>query len=221
MTGEENITQLIDQYLAGKLSPDRMKSVQQRMQEDPLFEEQVKAQQLIKDFFDRKWKKDTMDQLATLQHTFNTQHDRRKNRFLNTQKPDTRMLAIAASIALFIAVAIWHFGFPSLQPTPSLSDGIVRTFPLYEENTTDLGFGSSNAFIDSLVVNIVPTSKNPLAYQFQDTLKLFINSTSFDKSQFQLTYNREKDLYTLRINESVYVLERGFVNIKPLRKINQ
>jgi hypothetical protein len=215
MANEENITQLIDHYLEGKLSPEMMTVVTRRLAEDAAFGEQVKAQQRIRAFFERKWEKDTMAQLNKLRAGLPAEAATREKEIFFRWKQKTGIYAIAASLALLI-LAGWFFSRPPAQPT--LRNSVTYRIPLREEAANGLGFGADSTFVDSLTVAIIPAGKGPLRYQFQDTLTLFLTPAPTRNPRIQVTYNRSKELYTLVLNDTAYVLERGYAVVKPLQK---
>ena len=212
MTNEENTTQLIDDYLAGNLSPEMMSEVMRRLKEDTDFDQQVKAQQLIKTFFDRKWEKDTREQLAGFRTRLNAETAISEKGAFAWFGRCAKIFAVAASFALLM-VAAWLLTRRSVTPS---GEAITYTIPIQEEGPNSLGFGTSGAFVDSLVVAIVPAKDNSLLYQFQDTLKLFLQPT---RNQYiKVSYNRSTDRYTMLLNDTVYILERGYANVQPLQR---
>jgi hypothetical protein len=215
MAEQENVTQLIDHYLEGKLSPEMMSVVARRLEEDAAFGEQVKAQQLIKTFFERKWEKDTTAQLAALRTRFNAEQATREKGIFVRLTPKTWVFAVAASVALLI-LAAWFFTSPAEGPT--LRNPVTYRVPLREEGANGRGFGAGRPFVDSLTVAVIRTNERPFRYQFQDTLTLFLPPAPARPLRIAVTYNRPRELYTLRLNDTLYVLERGYAVVKPLRK---
>ncbi|GAB4025633.1 hypothetical protein [Spirosoma koreense] len=102
------------------------------------------------------------------------------------------------------------------QPVePTQLRGAVA-LPYYETEDVRLGFGQDRQSSDLRVV-IFNMGEEP-AYEFRDTLKVYLPVLPAAKPAWTLVYNRSTDTYYLLTGKTRYELVRGLQARQPLRK---
>lgn len=202
MINDENKTEIIDLYLEGNLSEELQQEVEERMQTDALFRQEVALQKKVIKVIQDTEREKLKEEISSI---FDEGNENKEAPVIPMQNRRLRY-AIAASVSLLLVAATLFF---ILRPStdvdvqylavnlPSgtrgeLPDGVPEELPvlIYNDNQ-DYNFH----------------------YQLSDTLKLY---GPFNVEELSLTYEPNRGNYLLTTSQETYLLVAS-ENIQPLQ----
>ncbi|WKN32467.1 hypothetical protein PZB74_03785 [Porifericola rhodea] len=190
MINDDNKTEIIDKYLEGSLDLATRQEVEQKMQEDEAFREEVSLQQRIIQAV-RKQERAALKQ--ELSDIFEQEND--KVRVLSKRNI---YYAVAASILLVVAAGIFLW----INTANSTVDGVLAV------QLVEGARGELPANIPDQVPTLIfkNEAQYNFHYQFGDTLKLYGN---FSLEQLQLAYEPNHNNYRLLVDDESYPIQKN------------
>ena len=220
MINEKNKTEIIDRYLNGTLDAATLAEVEQKVQEDAGFRNEVDAQKALIGQLQWEGREKLRGHLKTL-HRRNFPEDVpggivKKDRDISSRK---LWLAVAASVALLVVAFLLFFPDNQKRERHSIGKEMHMKVPLYVSGSDGLGFSGRSDIkaTDSVNVSIISGTEYRHHYRFDDTLKLYISEFSTNED-LTVTYHRENNVYRLLWDGELYDIDRGFGRLDRLRK---
>ncbi len=219
MITEENKTEIIDGYLNGTLDVDMLAEVEYKMREDADFKMEVELQKALVGQLQWEGREKLRGHLKTL-HKQNFPEDSTESIGEDRNHSSRKLwLGMAASVALLFVAGLIFF-LANQKPTQRPAEnGMHVKVPLYTTEGNGLGFaGKPDATAtDSINVIVISGTEYQHHYQFDDTLKLYLNQFSM-ADELSVTYDKANNTYQLLWNNVSYEVDRGFGRLDMLKK---
>ncbi len=236
LINNENKTDIIDAYLDGRLSEVDAQELENRLKTDSDLRAEIQAQKAVRKYLIQKGRAELKaklkmfhkEMLATQHETtesqevflaFSNKEEIAKNKpviFATNRKVN---FAIAAAVIVLI-ISIFAILPPSGQTNKNLvAEGRTYQIELRELGQKSDGFaGREIPVSDSITLLIKESDKYTFHYQFTETLTIYAKHLDPHTSKIFIEHDAEKNTYTLLVDEKRYPLERGFIDINPLRE---
>lgn len=205
---ENETTELIDQYLLDQLDAPARQVVENRIQTDARFAEEVAVQRAI--VRQARWlgREGLRQQLKTIAAA-NAQTPESVGATpvipLHSARSIWPYLAIAASLLLIMGIWFWDTqSTGSGHGGTSTESSVAVTIPLIQSGSVPaMGFATRSDTTEiTVLVYPGPTSGQ---YRFDDTLRLY---GPFDPAKLSVTYLPDSAVYRLHVGSNVFPLER-------------
>ncbi|GAB4476405.1 MAG: hypothetical protein OHK0057_25030 [Thermoflexibacter sp.] len=236
LINDENKTDIIDAYLDGRLSGADVQELENKLKIDSDLRAEVQAQKAVRKYLIQKGRAELKaklkmfhkEMLATQQETteakevfltFPNKEEVAKNKpviFSTNRKVN---FAIAAAVIVLI-ISIFSILPPSGQKSETLiAEGKTYQIELRELGQKSEGFaGQEISVADSITLLIKESNKYTFHYQFTETLTIYSQYLDPNVSKILVEHDAEKNTYTLVVDDKRYPLERGFIDINPLKE---
>ncbi len=230
MLNHDDFIAKIDAYLDHNLSADDLVLFEQTLQANPTLKKEIAAQRLVRKSLQRTGQAEMRQLFKQFQAELQTENSplvdengtKGKVKQLHTeQKRRYALLAVAASIAIFIGIGV-VFWFTDKPEQATFAQNLsTHKIEYIEQNGETMGYagtGSEGKDYKTLLFSKSETYDKP-HYEFvhRDTILLFSNSLSPAKDNLQLVYDSQQNKYFLRINGKPHEVEQGFKGVKELK----
>lgn len=236
LVNDENKTELVDAYLDGRLGSDEVVGFETELKSNNDLRMEVQAQKAVRKNMVIQGRKELKIKLKVLHEEMlaeNRDGSGVKDLLMGNYASDAgksaafsyrrkTIYAVAAAVIVLIASV---FAFVSYQG--SKQSEIAKQGKTYKIEMKDLGqvvmsFGGKESLVsDSLVLFVKGDDKYDFHYQFTDTLTIFSSSLDPMSGNIYVEHDTTKKSYLLIIDGKRYPLERGFIDINPLRQENE
>lgn len=236
LVNDENKIELIDAYLDGRLGSDEVVGFETELKGNNDLRMEVQAQKAVRKNMVIQGRKELKIKLKVLHEEMlaeNRDGSGVKDLLMGNYASDAgksaafsyrrkTIYAVAAAVIVLIASV---FAFVSYQG--SKQSEIAKQGKTYKIEMKDLGqvvmsFGGKESLVsDSLVLFVKGDDKYDFHYQFTDTLTIFSSSLDPMSGNIYVEHDTTKKSYLLIIDGKRYPLERGFIDINPLRQENE
>ena len=233
---DENRTELVDAYLDGRLGSNELEVFEAQLNSNSDLRMEVQAQKAVRKNMVTQGRKDLKMKLKEFHQEMLAESKKETNTkevFLrpgHTSEEDVEkpviffhnrktMYAIAAAV---IILMVSTFGILSYRENKQ--DELAKKGKFYKIEMKDLGqvvmsFGGKESLVsDSLVLFIKGDDKYHFHYQFTDTLTIFSKYLDPTSEDVYVEHDAAKKTYLLIIGGKRYPLERGFIDINPLKQ---
>jgi hypothetical protein len=242
LINEDNKTELIDAYLDGRLNKDELREFEDKLKIDSDLRGEIQAQRAVRRYIVQKGRVELKNKLKQFHQEMlgadqNLEKDT-KEVFLTPQSKEKGELiknkpvifstnrrvnfAIAAAIIVLI-VSIFAIINPTQPPHSDglLAGGKVFQIELKQLNQQSAGIaGNEIPISDSLTLIIKESDQYTFHYQFTKELTIYAQYLDPNLSKVFVEHDSEKNIYTLVVDGKRYLLERGFIDINPLKEEN-
>lgn len=214
MINEENITDIIDQYLRNELEGEELEEVEERLASDPQFRSEVEAQKAVLNSLRILGRESLRDQFKGFHRELDlgeeTSARETRVRRLWTKN---RYYAIAASVALAIVSGIILYTNRAAGPDPLVA--VTFKAPVFDSQS-GLGIAGDVKVVDSVVIQLSTHAEYDEHYQFTDTLRIYQPDLSLESNSIHLEFDANSNGYYLVIDSTYYIVEKGFAIIQRL-----
>lgn len=231
LVNDENKTELVDAYLDGRLGSDEVLGFETELKSNNDLRMEVQAQKAVRKNMVIQGRKELKIKLKALHEEMLAEN--RKESGLNeilmgsadagkTVAFSYRRKTIYAVAAAMVVLVMCTFAFFSYQKNKQ--NELAKQGKVYKIEMKDLGqvvmsFGGKESLVsDSLVLFVKGDDKYDFHYQFTDTLTIFSSSIDPMSENIYVEHDTTKKSYLLIIDGKRYPLERGFIDINPLRQ---
>lgn len=207
MTDEER-EELVARLLQEDLSDEEKRQVRQLLAEDKDLQAEVRLQVQLR----RLAREQKAREEGAVREVFRS-HLRQEAKTVPLGSAWLRVAA-AAAVLLVAGITLWLLYFRSGS---LIAEGVVQ-LPLYELQDTGMGFGDPGPATGSVVT--VFTEQTPAAYEFTDTLKVYLPQLPPAGEQLGVAYDRRTDTYYLLTGNARYQIIKGLTGKRPLERVD-
>jgi hypothetical protein len=241
LINEENITEIIDAYLDGRLNTEEAHQFEVEMKQNPNLYAELQAQKAVRKNMIQRGRKQLKIKLKTFheemlsEQTATVSEDKGKEIFLKQSPPSEESLnkpiiflynrkaifAVAAALTLLIISSLSFFIYNENKQEKLAMQGKYYKLEMKDLQAQAMGIAKQDQQ-HTLSTSIDLLVKGDEVYHFHyqftdtDTLTIFSKYLNPNTSKMYLEYDSQKNYYTLIIDEKRYPLERGFIDINPL-----
>lgn len=233
LVNDENKTELVDAYLDGRLGGEELAIFETELKSNSDLRVEVQAQRAVRKNMVMQGRKELKIKLKTFHEEMLAENVALKNVSMRSTGADAgtsiifsfnrkTLYAVAAAVVVLIVST-----FAFLTYRNSKQDEIAKQGKTYKIEMKDLGqvvmsFGGKESLVsDSLVLFVKTDDKYNFHYQFTDTLTIFSTYLDPTSENIYVEHDAKKKTYLLIIDGKRYPLERGFVDINPLKQENE
>lgn len=208
---DQTDSELIDDYLAGRLDILTRQQVEKRIRSDDAFRREVDLQRALH----QQLKVYGQQQLRVQMQQWETEAAQ-EYAVVRPLWQQSAFYVAASIIIILVGAGLWFVNHPSVD---SQAQQVAKTFRL-PVSAKGLGFAGDTVYTDSVWVQILPATQEIGQYRFTDTLFIYTRQPSaLNVDLIQLTQDTNRGRYKLRLNDTtIYWLERGFRQLRPLER---
>jgi hypothetical protein len=237
LINDENKTDIIDAYLDGRLSGTDIQELENRLKTDSDLRAEIQAQKAVRKYLIQKGRAELKVKLKMFhKEMLATQHETTESKealltFSNKEEVVKNKPVIFATnrkvnFAIAAAVIVLIISIFSILPPPSgqtnknlVAEGRTYQIELRELGKKSEGFaGQEIPIADSITLLVKESNKYDFHYQFTETLTIYAKHLDPYISKIFVEHDAGKNTYTLVVDEKRYPLERGFIDINPLKE---
>ena len=231
MSAEQNLTEIIDRYLQGRMSASELEEFEHNLAIDEELRLEVEAQKAVIQLIHEDGQEEKMRQLFKgFQEKLQAEEspiikplreDPTKEIFQTSRTQRyTRYFAIAASVTFiaFIGFLLWRNG----NLTEDLPQKITQaeksiSIPIYLSDSSSFGFAGSSQVLEEINIQLLVDSVNAPSYRFFNGVDLQILSPDTTLWASDIFLSRDGDnVYTLVIDSLPYPIQYGSRTLSPL-----
>lgn len=195
--GETDNTLWIEEFLDGNLSGSDLRRFEERLSSDPEFEKEVKAQQMVRESFERAELKEFFNQINEKVERLEPTNEKR---FFSM-----RFLAVAASVIFVLGISVF-FLYKEISRDLSQPDFVAQSFDL------KVSIDSMRGINEEINVDIIKSDQFENHYSFNNnSLKLYLKNSNISSSEIKMSYNpnAENYPYLIEIQGKEYIIEEN------------
>jgi hypothetical protein len=246
LINDENSTEVIDAYLDGRLDAVQIVEFETELKSNQELRMEMQAQKAVRKNMVlhgriqlkmklKELHQEMLDEINTIEEK------QGKEVFLKTTENENSetilkrpaifsyrsrtMYAIASAVLVLMVSTFALLNYRENKLNELAMQGKAYKVEMKELEQTALGFGGQESPVsDSLVLFIKGDEKYNFHYQFTDTLTIFSKYLNPEVEQIYLEHHTtpaQSETYTLVIDGKRYPLERGFIDINPLKQENK
>ncbi|TAH18969.1 MAG: hypothetical protein EAZ08_09920 [Cytophagales bacterium] len=238
LINDDNKSELIDAYLDGRMSTEDVAAFAIELKNDADLRVEVQAQKAVRKSMVLQGRKEMKLKLkafhAEMQEENNSENANKEaimrsigvgGKTEEKVKPvifsyrSKTMYAIAAAVVVLMVSSIAFFAYREQK-----QDALAKQGKVYKIEMKDLGqvamsfAGKESPVSTSLVLFLKGDDKYNFHYQFTDTLTIFSKYLDPANANIYVEHDAGKKTYLLIIDGKRYPLERGFIDINPLKQ---
>jgi hypothetical protein len=243
LINDENITELIDAYLDGRLSAEEVREFEAEMKQNPNVYAELQAQKAVRKNMVIQGRKQLKIKLRSFhqemleENKATTSADKGKEVFLKQAHPSEDLLkkpviflynrkvifGIAAALTLLIVSSLTFFVYNEKKQEEIAMQGKYYKLEMKDLQAQALGFtkqDQEHTLSTSIDLLVKGDEVYHFHYQFTntDTLTIFSKYLNPNESKMYLEHDSQKNAYTLIIDDKRYPIEWGFIDINPLEQ---
>ena len=239
LINEENITEIIDAYLDGRLNTEEIQEFEAEMKQNTNLYAELQAQKVVRKNMVIQGRKQLKIKLKSFHQEMLAEsraisnEDKVKEVFIKQTQSSEENLArpviflynrkaifgIAVALALLIISSLSFFIYNETKQEELAMQGKYYKLEMKDLQAQAMGIAKQDqqhTLSTSIDLLVKGDEVYHFHYQFTDTLTIFSKYLNPDKSKMYLEYDSQKNNYTLIIEGKRYPLERGFIDINPL-----
>lgn len=236
LINDDNKSELVDAYLDGRMSTEDVAAFATEMKNNSDLLMEVQAQKAVRKNMILQGRKELKLKLKTfhaeMQEESNSESANKEAVIRSiTAKVDEKekpaifsyrsktMYAIAAAVIVLLVSSVAFFAYREQK-----QDALAKQGKAYKIEMKDLGqvamsfAGKESPVSTSLVLFLKGDDKYHFHYQFTDTLTIFSKYLDPANANIYVEHDTGKKTYLLIIDGKRYPLERGFIDINPLKQ---
>lgn len=237
LVNDENKTELVDAYLDGRLDSDEVVGFETELKSNNDLRMEVQAQKAVRKNMVIQGRKELKIKLKALHEEMLAENRNGSgvkemligNAYASDAGKSTAfsyrrktIYAVAAAIIVLITCTFAFFSYQKNKQNELAKEGKVYKIEMKDLGQVVMSFGGKESFVsDSLVLFVKGDDKYDFHYQFTDTLTIFSSSLDPMSENIYVEHDAAKKSYLLIIDGKRYPLERGFIDINPLKQENE
>lgn len=243
LINDENMSEIIDAYLDGRLDEGEVREFEAEMKRNTNLYAELQAQKVVRKNMITQGRKQLKMKLKTFHQEMLEEDkaskgaDKGKELFIKQVQPSEETLyrpviflynrkaifAIAVALTLLVMSSLAFFIYNENKQEALAMQGKFYKIEMRDLQAEAMGIAKQEQHQPlSTSINLLVKGDEVyhFHYQFTDTDTLTIFSKYLDptSSKMYLEHDSQKKLYTLIIDGKRYPLERGFIDVNPLKQ---
>jgi len=238
LINDDNRSELVDAYLDGRMRADDLLTFETELKSNTDLRMEVQAQKAVRKNIILQGRKELKVKLKTFHAEMlneSKNEDANKEAVIysiggtaekeESKKPaifsyrSKTMYAIAAAVLVLMVSTFAFLTYREQQRDELAKQGKVYRIEMKDLGQVVMSFGGKESPVsDSLVLFVKGDDKYNFHYQFTDTLTIFSRYLDPSNEDIYVEHNAERKTYLLIMGGKRYPLERGFIDINPLKQ---
>jgi hypothetical protein len=243
LINDENITELIDAYLDGRMSAEDVQAFEAEIKQNTNRYAELQAQKAVRKNMITQGRKQLKMKLKSfhqemLEENKATENENRgKEVFIKQAQPSEETLvkpiifsynrkvtfAIAAAVVLLVVSSLVFFAYNEQEQDKLAMQGRHYKLEMRDLQAQALGIAKQDQHLPlSTSIHLLVKGDEVYNFHYQftnaDTITIFSKYISPEKSKMYLEHDSVKNSYTLVMDGKRYPLERGFIDVNPLQQ---